>query len=487
MATRRNLAIVPALKVDASTWFGPAGWARITGAHASLPRSTAFAGSTPGSPAMSRADAVAGKFYVVSVSARFVAPSTGRLNIDWYTGGNVYLSTAQGPDFSQAAGTTNRFAALGQAPEDVVRLTGVLSGVDGETQITALMVEEFDTLEDAEAALVYSVLASSYFDGDSDGASWEGDDGESVSTIEQDVPAGGVSTLPAPQAGGLGVRTSLGNTGLAELLPPFAATGLFATATYDDRRGRIRLDVQGLAPNVVRVETFYRTRGKSRWLPVRGGKVAVADGTTVRRIDHYEWEAGRGVEYRIDAISTPENVAPASIVQSAFADLDATIEAVWLKFIPAPYRNIRVELLADRWSIGREARNTVHEIDGRPEPIVVSDVHSSRALTVRFATHTVEDYARLDQALAKGLPAFLQIPASIPLPSMYVSIGSYTAERTGRRREADSHIFTVQVREVAAPPLSIIGSGITWGVVLEQYGTWGELLDAHDTWGEVLL
>ncbi len=486
MVTRRNLALVPALKIDASTWFGPSGWARITGAHASLPRTTAFAGSTAGSPAMSRADCTAGKYYVVSVSARFIVPSTGKFNIDWYTGGNVYLQATTGPDFSQAANTTNRFAVLGQAPANAVRLTGVLNGIDGSTQITALMVEEFDTLEEAEEALVYSVLASSYFDGDSDGASWDGDDGESTSTLVADAPASGVSTLPAPLGFGLGVRTSLAATGAANLLPPFAATGLFATATYDRRRGRIRLDVQGLAAEVVRVETYFRTKGKAKWRPVRGGNVAVAGGTTVRRIDHYEWDAGRGVEYRIDAISTPENIAPASVVQSALADLDDTVEDVWLKFIPAPYRNVQVELLADRWTFARQARNTVHEVGGRSTPIVVSDVASSRSTTVRLAVHTQADYVRLDEALSKGYPAFLQVPDSIPFPTMYVAIGGVSAERTGRLRDSTSWIFTVEVVEIDAPPLSIVGSGITWGVLLEQYETWGDVLDAFPTWGELL-
>jgi hypothetical protein len=486
MVTRRNLAIVPALKVDASTWFPTTTWLRITGAHASLPRSTAFRGTVPAQIAMTRATTVPGRYYVVSVSVRFIAPSTGRMNIDWYTGGNVFLSpSTNGPDFSQAANTTARFAVLGQAPANAVRLTGVLNGIDGEAQVTAYMVEEFTTLPEAEAALAYSVLASSYFDGDTPGATWDGADGESTSTWITDPPVSGESTLPAPQAFGLGKRASQG-TGLAELLPPFASTGLFATASYDDRRGRIRLDVQGLAPNVVRVIVYSRPKGTSRWRVVRGGRVAVAAGTTVRRVDDYEWTAGRGVEYRIDALSSAENITPESVVQSAFAELDDTLDQAWLKFIPAPHTNLKVRFIADKHRFERASRVTIHRVAGRADPIAVTDVHDSKTTSVRFLTRTDAEFAALDKALAQGAPAYLQLPESTPFPSMYIAIGNISTERVGRAKTSRSWLWTVAVTEVAAPPPSIVGSGMTWGALLEQYETWGDVLEAFATWGEVI-
>lgn len=484
MATRRNLALVPALKVDASTWFGPSGWVRITSAHATLPRTTAFAGTTAGAPAMSRADAVPGRYYVVSVSVRFVAPSTGNFNIDWYTGGNVYIATTTGPSFSQAAGTTARFAVLGQAPATTVRLTGVLNGIDGEAQITALMVEEFTTLSAAEAAEDYSVLASSYFDGDTPGASWDGANGESTSTLIADEPASGLAALLSPVGGGLGVRRSTG-TGLAALPPPFGATGLFATATYDDRRGRIRIAVSGLASEVVRCRVYSKAAGTSRYRLIRGGNVAVSGGAFSRAVDDYEWQAGTGVDYRIDALSSPENVEPESVVQTAFASLEDTLDQAWLKFIAAPHTNLKVKLIADPWELVQESRNTVHEVAGRPDPIVVTDVHSSVSTTLRFLTHTDQERVALGRALSQGAPAFLQIPTSVPLPSMYIAIGTHRAVRTGAARSR-TYLWTVQVTQVSAPPPSVVGSGMTWGSILEQFETWGDVLEAFDTWSDVI-
>ncbi len=491
MVTRRNLAQVPALKIDAATWFGPSGWGRITGAHASLPRSTAYAGTTvPASPAMSRADAVPGRYYVVSVSVRFVQPSAGNLNIDWYTGGNVYLTTTTGPSFSQAAGTTARFAVLGQAPPDTVRLTGTLNGLDGDgatqtAQVTALMVEEFTDLTAATAALAYSVLPANYFDGDTAGATWDGASGESTSTLIADEPASGLVVMPVPAGTGLGVRRSSG-TGVADLLPPFGATGLFATATYDDRRGRIRIQVQGLASNVVRAIVYTRAAGTSRWRVMRGGRVAVAGGRFVRAVDDYEWQAGVGVEYRIDALSSPENVEPQAVVQTAYADLEDTLDQVWLKFIPAPHTNLKVRLVADAWELSQSSRNAVHEINGRPDPVVVTDVHSSISTTLRFITYTTAEREALRKALSQGAPAFLQVPQSVPLPSMYVAIGNHKAIRTGNRRTSEKYVWTVEFTQVSAPPPSVVGSGMTWGTLLEQYETWGDVLDAFPTWRDVI-
>jgi hypothetical protein len=488
MVTRRNLAVVPALKVNnpsnPSRWFGPSGWARITGAHASLPRSTAFAGTTAGDLAASRVDVVAGRYYVFSVSARFVAPSTGAVNIDWYSGLG-YLVTTSGPSYSQASSTTNRFAVMAQAPADAVRAVLVPAGIDGESQWTALMVEEFTDLADAEDALAYSVIAANYFDGDTPGASWDADDGESTSTYITDAPASGLVVMPVPVGTGLGVRTSTG-TGLAELLPPIGATGLFATATYDDRRGRIRVQVQGLASSVIRAIVYSRATGTSRWRVIRGGRVAVANGRFVRAVDDYEWPAGPGVEYRIDALSSPENVTPESVVQTAFADIGDVLDAAWLKFIPAPHTNIKVRLIADPWELEQQGRNSVHEIDGRPDPIVVTDVHGSISTSVRFITHTDAERIALGKALSQGAPGFLHVPASVPLPSMYVAIGTHRAVRTGNRRTSRKYVWTVQITQVSPPPPSVVGSGMTWGTLLEQYETWGDVLEAFPTWRDVI-
>lgn len=487
MAIRHNIHTNPALSVDNSpaTWFGPSGWARSAALHASLPRQTGWTGTAPGDLALGRAVATAGKYYTVTASARFIAPTNGYFAVDWYAAGNVYLIQSAYVEYSQAANSTNRFGVVILAPDNAVRIQPVAISIDGEAQWTAVMVREFDTYAEAAAALAIDILPANYFDGDTPGATWDGTTGKSASSYATAEPAAGVSTLSPPMGSGLGVRTSRG-TGVATLLPPFAATGLFATATYDDRRGRIRLDVQGLASQVIRVIVYSRAKGTSRWRVVRGGRVAVSGGTTVRRIDDYEWQAGRGVEYRIDALSSPENTQPESVVQSAYCELADTLDQAWLKFIPAPHTNLKVELLADLHTLSQGARTTLHRVAGRADPIAVTDVHDSIETSVRFVTRTDADRLALKKALTQGAPAFLQVPESVPIPSMYVAIGNIKAERVGKKRTGRTYLWTVDITEIAPPPPSIVGSGMTWGTLLEQYETWGDVLEAFATWGEVI-
>ena len=85
MTTRRNHNIVPACKVDATYWFGPSGWARSTGMHASMARTTGFAGTVAGDVQPGRAEGVYdGKYVVWSCDFRAVSPNVVSANIDWY-------------------------------------------------------------------------------------------------------------------------------------------------------------------------------------------------------------------------------------------------------------------------------------------------------------------------------------------------------------------------------------------------------------------
>lgn len=490
MAVIHNLIVVPALKVDASQWFPVPAYARTASAHASLPRTTAFAGTTAAQIVCSRATAIAGKYGVFSVSIRAIAPQVGSLGMDWKASGGAFISSTSGAgsDYgvvNMTANTTQRFAIIGQAPVGAGRVDPVVNGIDaGGAQITAAMYREFDTLIEAEAAIELDRLASGYYDGDSPGGSWDGANGESPSTITVDAAANGVAEFGALVGTGLGVRTSDDATGVALFGALFASSGLIPSAQYDRRRGRIRVSAAGLAANVVRVVVYGRPLGTTRWAIVRGGKVSVTAGVMARPVDDYEYRAGGGMEYRIDALSSLEG-QPEQVVQTATADVDDTEAQTWLKFIPAPWTNIPVELLVDDWELSQDSRSTVHEVAGDSPPIVVSDVHDSTRTSVRFRTATDTDRAKLRKALAQGAPAYLQVPDDVPFPTMYVSIGKFVSRRWGGLRSR-RYITTVELIEVAAPPPSVVPSSITWGALADLYPTWTEVAEAFESWAEVV-
>lgn len=493
MAVIRNLALVPALKVDASTWF-PGTWARTAAAHASLPRSTAFAGAVAAQVVCSRSASgtiTPGKYYAVTVSVRAIAPQVGTMGLDWKTSGAAFISSTSGTGsdhgvVNMPASSTQRFGLVDVAPPLAGRVDPVLNGMDaGGAQVTALMIREFDTLPEAEAALLVDLVAANYADGDSPGGVWDGADGESSSTITRDQPASGLAALGGLTGFGAGVRTSGQEaTGVAYLGGLFATSGLIPTANYDQRRGRIRVSAAGFAPSVVRVATYSRPLGTRRWSPVRGGQVVVTGGALARPIDDYEYRAGTGMEYRIDGLANLEG-QPEDIVQTATVDVDDTEARVWLKFIPAPWTNVPVNLVVDDWDLAQDARSVVHEVAGASPPIVVSDVHASTRTSVRLKTETDAELAALRKALGQGAPAYLQTPDAVPFPTMYVSIGKFSSKRWGGLRSR-KYITTVDVVEVAAPPPSVVPGSITWGALVETYGTWAEVDAAFESWAQVV-
>jgi len=493
MAVIHNLIIVPALKIDDGTpgapWF-LTGWARTTSAHASLPRTTAWAGTTAGQVVCSRAlGLTAGRYCVFSVSIRAIAPQTGTLGIDWRASGGGFLSSTSGAGsdhgvINMTASSTQRFAIIGQVPASGVRADPVINGMDaGGAQVTASMLTEHATLAEAEDALESAILDGGYADGDSPGGTWDGADGESTSTIVRDPDGSGVAELGALVGTGLGVRTSNDAHGVAVFGALFASSGLIPTAQYDRERGRIRVSAAGLAANVVRVVVYSRPLGTRRWTVVRGGKVTVTAGAMARPVDDYEYRAGGGMEYRIDALSNLEG-QPEDVVQTAIVSVSDTEARTWLKFIPAPWTNIPVELVVDDWELSRDARSTVHEVSGQSPPIVVSDVHTSTRTAVRFKTGTDEALAKLRHALGQGAPAYLQVPDAVPLPTMYVSVGKFVSRRWGGR-ESRKYVTTVDIVEVAAPPPSVVPGTITYGALSGLYATYGELDGVFSTYGEL--
>jgi hypothetical protein len=486
---RTNLAQRPYLKNGSTEWFGPGDWARITvGVHASLPRTIAYAGTTTGDIQPNRGDAIAGKWYVWSLSCRFVSPNTVITKTNWYASGNVYISTTDGQVYDQAGSTTRRVVSgVGQAPPLAVSVRPVLDGIDGSMQVTAVLIEEYDTEAEANAALAAHATAAHYFDGDGDGVGntgaafdWTGTDGESPSTSTAGTPASGSVTFGAMTLSALGKRRRHG-TASVSFGPMLIATGLLATAVYDDQRGRIRVDALNMATSVVRVIVDARPLGTSRWRTVRGGKVSASGQRFARPVDDYEYTSGAVMQYRITALSSPEN-SPDVVVHSKILTVDDIPEAVWVKFIAAPYLNRRV-LLTDWGPLRRKHRNAVFEVKGRPDPIGVTDVHGSRVQEVKLATRTIADYEGLDSALASGAPVFFQTPLGLACPSRYATVDDFEA-RTANRHGV-THEFTVGLTEVAAPPPSIVGAGLTWAVLRARGLSWAELTDTYDSWKEL--
>jgi hypothetical protein len=133
-----------------------------------------------------------------------------------------------------------------------------------------------------------------------------------------------------------------------------------------------------------------------------------------------------------------------------------------------------------RTDVSRDSRTSVYRVVGRADPVVVSDVHSSRTFTIKVKTETVAETEALDHALSQGLPCYLQVPATINTPSIYAVVGAYSFEAPATK--SLRNVWTIPLTEVAAPPPSIVSPQATWQHLIDQYATWQDVLDNVPTW-----
>lgn len=488
MGIRRNLSPNPSLKTttlgNATNWTSsPTGYARQTGVSG-MDRTTGFGGSgaidivtTP------RFAAVAGAQYMASVQIKTGGSNTFKVLVNWYTG------TASGT-FISNAGSGVSFTVNGTQRVEVGPYTAPVGAGGGYLRV----IDLDSTTVTLAALLVEQTNASgnSYFDGDTTGAGWEGVSGNSTSSLLT-----GADSFALADSG-VKVNSAVGPTGgdgasLSESAAVvasgtvnqdihFADSGMVVALTYDARRGRNRISAFGLPSSAIRAEVSVRPAGKTTFTPVRGGKIATAGGTFARAVDDYEFAAGVANTYRIRALSSQENV-PNVVVAQATATLPAVLDDVWLKFIAQPALNRRVTLTG--WGeVARTSRAAFYEVQNRPDPIAVTDVHSSRKVTVTLRTATIDDGDTLDEALKQGLPLFLHTPLTIALPSLYAVAGDYSYTRPAARSTV--RLWTLPLTEVSAPPPSVVGAASTWQTILDSYESWADLLAAVRTWQDVV-
>jgi hypothetical protein len=167
------------------------------------------------------------------------------------------------------------------------------------------------------------------------------------------------------------------------------------------------------------------------------------------------------------------------VAQSATVRRQSIADAVWLKFITQPALNRRLEFMG-RTEVSRESRTAVYQVQNRSDPVVVSDVHSSRQFTIKVKTESAQDTDALDHALRQGLACYLQVPAGINCPSVYAAVGSYSFEPPALK--SARNVWSIPLVEVAPPPPTVVSPQATWQQLLNQYATWGDLMDAVPIW-----
>ncbi len=181
-------------------------------------------------------------------------------------------------------------------------------------------------------------------------------------------------------------------------------------------------------------------------------------------------------------------VVPATTNVVTGGAITPVIDQVWLKSIGSPFLNRAFDCVSNIAPIERGDRTGLFEILNRSFPIAVTDLRQSRETSIDLVTQTTQEHIDLDFILALGEVMFIQTPAGYPLPSMHVVIGRTSEKRPLLTRPCgdDWRVFTLPLREVAAPGSSVVGSTITWQGVLNTYATWQTLLAGETSWFDLL-
>lgn len=495
MPSRTNLAVNPGLKNDATGWAAVdqttgaplGGWARSTSVDAALPRATGFEGTTtPLDVLPPRAQVVAGQSYYWAVWIHAnTAISGANMLVNYYTassGGTFVGNSGATVSLVMAAGNTTR-AVLGPYTVPAGAASGYLklNDLNGSCEITGYQVELASTF-------------GAYFDGDSPGASWDSADGNSTSTIRQIGDAGGdavgigESFTKSVVASGPTFADAFGIGGSFTVAAGTPSSGvsdatlvrdgfLISSLEWDQIKGRNRLSAFTFGSNVTTARVSRRRVRGGSWELVRGGSIDVVNGRMVRPADDYEFPSGVDLDYRIEGVT-----ASGVVLQTATVRRQSAADQVWLKFVTSPALNQRLTYMG-RTEIARQSRTAVYDVQGRPDPVVVSDVHGSRRFSIKCKAETPAEAATLDHALSQGLPCYLQVPETINTPSIYAVIGDYQFDATALKSMRS--VFIIPLIEVAAPPTSIVSPGATWQQILDTYPTWEALMAAVPTWLDI--
>lgn len=239
--------------------------------------------------------------------------------------------------------------------------------------------------------------------------------------------------------------------------------------TLDPVLSRVRIVGTGLSAGPA---VFRRSlNGGLTWTVVRGGEAVTVTGGDAH-LDDYEFTPNVVNSYEIDDGTDLWGF-----------DFTPTQDQVWLKSITRPFLN-RAVAVVEHSDITLPARNGVFPIIGRSNPVAVTDVRLARQLQMTIKADSIADADAIEVVLASGDPLYVQAPKDgRDIPTGYVVVGDAVRRRFGH--SSVRRWFDLPMTTVAPPGPGVVGSTVTWGALLAEFGTWLDVLNEFGTWADV--
>lgn len=224
--------------------------------------------------------------------------------------------------------------------------------------------------------------------------------------------------------------------------------GSIKAIEWHEHHGGVAIEVQNMQPGerVLRVERDFSTS------PIRGYNADVVGGVGV--VFDFETRIGDTVNYGIGRVgdSVTQLVGGLSIAVPG--------NQAWLRDMDRPEDSMRV-IVVDTGDEQRPVRQSVYEVSGRPNPVVVYDVRSGRRGRVTLLLPNRWERERLEKLCDQGEPLLLNVCSSKVWAPCYMAVGDLTFSRYGSKDaflayldyiEVDAAVELDDETEVILPP-----------------------------------
>jgi len=245
--------------------------------------------------------------------------------------------------------------------------------------------------------------------------------------------------------------------------------GVFLSAVVQPLDGRVRLVLEAPAAPAGGTVVIGRVHPSGRAAVVRQANGVVLFGSGI--YFDYEIPIRTTCAYQAQIYNTDGTLWGVSNVAAATWDTDDD----WLKDPGLPTRNMRITV-AEMAEYDYETPTGVFTVQGRPSPIVVTDVR--QAATGNLVLYTTSDNERdqLHLLTSTGNVLLMQTPPERGVRNMYLALQKVQESRVMRLGVEVWRQWTLQYQEVESPAGPGLSGGPTYQDVVDGYSTYAAVV-----------
>lgn len=258
---------------------------------------------------------------------------------------------------------------------------------------------------------------------------------------------------------------------------------LVFTAVFDPVTSRVILTVSGLNAATASTQIVRWDGSEAQTTPnasiVRGGNLGAV--TTGVAYDYTFVDLTLGT-YRIQSFNSSGTLLDTDTVSVT----PNNAGRAWMKSVFRPYLNRAVNVNTFS-AISTSGRGTVFNVLGQSAPVVITDVASTRTLSITLVTSSFAEEQALASFFTPGDIMFWQPPNTaqgqlIPQAGYFyiAGVSDSRASTYGLHR-----YFEMSLIECAAPDPAIVGYTATWAGIVANFATWAAVEAAFSTWLQV--